>query len=958
MYKLAFKFILAIVLFVGVGLSLDAPQASAQQCDWAPGSNWGVEKATDGGHGGAMGGLRVHTQMNNGAEVNVNFEVMTRFQKDNGQNAGNDAKIFNWPIGTGRTDHQRFNTGETLRDKQAGTSINCDGWTQLGPDTGGRMGNGHVIDCAKIIGDDYVPTSVWINDISNPPGKKGKWTMKIDGGTGSAAGGKTITDFMNKPISERIFHIVNGDNVRIDMIFDEDPPKDKPPRTDGLCNKILVQSYGDFFTRSTRVKVEAWNVSVDKTERWQGATRNVNNNAYNDINTFMPHDDGGGSTDSNHWARWDFDPNQPDIYIKVTYQWWDPDYNNGAGKPKGDWRTIPSTETTNAAGVKEPGAPNINGPVNCYTESLTCSITGIYGTGRAGEVLANEDVWVTATITNTGTREVNNPYLQGMGTYSSGAGPLDPGETSRTILAHLTAPGTVQNWNLHFDSVIPWVKVSGGCDKPTVVYKEYNTLAIATATLNKPGFGEEDEENPSRFNYTTSVNPSGMSGAALGAYIPYATCWYKTTGVPVRGCPPGHQDYRTQGSHPKAFVDGAASWPGAMNNYTLFDGENITPKVGDTYCSYISVLAGGYIAPGGGIVNPGGFVDDLKCATVHNKPYFKAYGKGVKSTGGFQYGPTDNCSTGGALASWNDNSVAGVDRGSGTELNALALVKIVGFASAQTAATRSPTDLTLANVAGGPSAPVSITNSSSSPDLGGSYGGNQCNTDVEPPDTATPASGDQVVGVGGAGNRGSKVIDGNAVINTSNLGLNDKQSVFVKGDVYIAGNIKYATTGWTGTGSASNIPSFVLHATGNIYISKDVTELDGLYIAKGSKSGGVVSGGRIYTCGERSGTSYTFTPMSSTDLFGSCKDQLKVRGAFVAYKVNLMRTHGSLRNAKGGESSRSGTSTDCSNGDNLQSCGAEIFDFSPEFYLSNPAIKNESAEMQQYDSITSLPPVL
>jgi len=142
-----------------------------------------------------------------------------------------------------------------------------------------------------------------------------------------------------------------------------------------------------------------------------------------------------------------------------------------------------------------------------------------------------------------------------------------------------------------------------------------------------------------------------------------------------------------------------------------------------------------------------------------------------------------------------------------------------------------------------------------------------------------------------------------------------------------------------------------LVATGNIYIDPGVKELDGVYIAKNDDSG---DKGNIYTCSVKTGG--TFTPEPAKTLYSNCDNQLTVVGSFVADQVNLMRTYGTLKNST--------TGTNCDNkgvtSSTRPTCAAEVFDFSPEVYLSNPAIESQGGNggATQYDSIESLPPVL
>jgi len=70
-----------------------------------------------------------------------------------------------------------------------------------------------------------------------------------------------------------------------------------------------------------------------------------------------------------------------------------------------------------------------------------------------------------------------------------------------------------------------------------------------------------------------------------------------------------------------------------------------------------------------------------------------------------------------------------------------------------------------------------------------------------------------------------------------------------------------------------------------------------------------------------------------------------------------MRTFGTLKDAQAGEFPGNPTRP-CGNGPPASVCGAEVFNLSPELYLSNPAVLQPSGAAPTYDSITNLPPVL
>ncbi len=320
---------------------------------------------------------------------------------------------------------------------------------------------------------------------------------------------------------------------------------------------------------------------------------------------------------------------------------------------------------------------------------------------------------------------------------------------------------------------------------------------------------------------------------------------------------------------------------------------------------------------------------------VVDLPYFNVYGSGVRSGGDFP----SSCSGNGVLASWFDNN-SGHMYGSSTGLNAIAMVNIVGFASNQTAR-GSPTRLTFANTAG-------VSGVGISPNLGGSFdtGGSYCFDDPAEPTGATdPGASMSVVGQTGVRHRGTASAPSSLRITGGVIKKAQNLSVFVNGDVYISGDgISYDDSTWT---SAADIPSFVLVATGNIYIDAGVTQLDGVYIAKHTASG---TGGQIYTCADDLGVLY-----KSGDMYNQCNQQLTIHGVFEADRVNLMRTFGTL---KDGASAAPSSCTDGGAPNDRKTCSAEVFDFSPELYLSKPNIKSTSSSAVRYDAIVSLPPIL
>ncbi|HEX5395399.1 MAG TPA: hypothetical protein VFW52_03565 [Candidatus Saccharimonadales bacterium] len=165
-------------------------------------------------------------------------------------------------------------------------------------------------------------------------------------------------------------------------------------------------------------------------------------------------------------------------------------------------------------------------------------------------------------------------------------------------------------------------------------------------------------------------------------------------------------------------------------------------------------------------------------------------------------------------------------------------------------------------------------------------------------------------------------LSGSQTISGRTIAAGGKQLIFVNGNVFINGDIQYAAH------DSSNIPKFALVVKGNIYISPDVHQLDGWYIAQPNGA----AGGEIWTCHD--GTN------KPTDQWmrDKCDDnRLTVNGAITAAHVYLGRISG-----------------------NLGSAPAETVNFTPEMVLGGPFFDETSAGSDStgaIQSLISLPPI-
>jgi hypothetical protein len=315
------------------------------------------------------------------------------------------------------------------------------------------------------------------------------------------------------------------------------------------------------------------------------------------------------------------------------------------------------------------------------------------------------------------------------------------------------------------------------------------------------------------------------------------------------------------------------------------------------------------------------------CVVVANKPYVKVYGGDVMAGSGLataaQPGSCTPKDHAGVLG-WNRRDTAGY-AAAGTRYATYALSAISDFATAQQGAG-----------AGAPKG-LSFGNQDTNIALGG-FGGEFGNVPCIPDYFARkPASASTMVGAVTAMTTGTYA--NNAKENASLVGgivnAGERISVYIDGDLHLDGNITYENS-W----SLQDMPLFQVVVRGNIFVGSNVTRLDGIYIAQKQSA---TEGGAIYTCADSNPTvRFQVIDRTGPNFYSTCNSKLTVNGAFVANQIALMRTTGTQRNATAGEASTSG---------NI----AEVFNYGPAFWMAQPDSGGAGAE---YDSITSLPPIL
>ncbi len=767
-----------------------------------------------------------------------------------------------------RTANHQFTTGSRTYDARStsataenGHYFQCNGLMAVGPGSQvpnypfAEYGNRWGLDCGEAwVGTGSASgtsgtfsTKFWIDGTPTAPGAY--WDIQ--------SGGNTYRNG-DMSYSNGAFTVTNGATHHIYLVYHPKAPQGTPSAS---CSKIDQYNYGNFsFYNDAGVLIK------DRPTRTLVETENpgaVNNDTGGPIHAYAP--GSGGSTDKSDQI-WNITATAGSFKYYTTREY---------KQTNGNWSYIDnngnrsSTATRNAHDVNDCYHATCNGvPGEAITVKGSDDPTDI--------VQANHQYTVSIPVWNDNTSGNAEPIPQSPGGYdfSLTEGPddrqygyvknnigtyLNLGEKTRVNVT-FTAPNQIRDMTLKFYPDL-WGSGSIGdtCEVHIRVYQQFNSHLGGQSTL-KP-----NTEHPYQGDdYNTTINVS--NDLSHDVNIPTSSLFYKKPAG-------GGQINLASNSNGGPF----RSSPGGTWN-TAWSGHYNIPAGsyagGDEYCVSIHAdYTTGYVGPDNNVVHSSTPSDYSNCPRIANEPYFKVLNSGISAGGDFDQ-RTDN---GGLLAGYNDISdPAGTDRGASSQLSALALIKISGVASAQTPGniTRSPTDLTFANTG------VQVDSTGGEkPVLGGEFGGKlQLTNETAPAGSALGASTTANLATGNYERNGDLTITG------GNLPVNRNVTIFVKGNVYISNNITFnQSTGW----DAGTAPSFILHATGKIYIKPSVTSLAGLYIAQ-KDSGG--SGGKIYTCADSSG----FAPLPAKNLY-SCNNQLVVYGSFVADQVNLMRTFGSLR---------------------------------------------------------------
>lgn len=373
-----------------------------------------------------------------------------------------------------------------------------------------------------------------------------------------------------------------------------------------------------------------------------------------------------------------------------------------------------------------------------------------------------------------------------------------------------------------------------------------------------------------------------------------------------------------------------SSYTGSVSASATFKATIPALRYGDSLCYVLTASVGAAdVDQSGNIQQPttaGSNSDpNVTCsAPLAQKPYVRVFGGEVEVGGGVGTAISCPSNVSAGISTWNQGAPSYAGSGAQYDVGVLGIIdgfaSDIGNANANPGAGPPPTGLTFANTTGA---------------YGGSF------------QSVPPCSPDYTTGMPG-GAPTSLDVPPTTLTNGTHI------TQYAKGDVFISGNIVYAANGTTWT-QLSDIPTYKLIVVGgDIYISTNVTELDGLYVAEPNAAG---TGGTIYTCATAAST-----VVPTSQLFDSCNTPLVINGSFVAKQVQLLRTNGNQGGSQNGGSDYLSTTdeqpvpclTTLPKVPNRCSASAEIFNYTPEMWLAEPPSNLNT----RYDSITSLPPVL
>lgn len=341
------------------------------------------------------------------------------------------------------------------------------------------------------------------------------------------------------------------------------------------------------------------------------------------------------------------------------------------------------------------------------------------------------------------------------------------------------------------------------------------------------------------------------------------------------------------------------------NNYTAPDNVPVGSKICDTINIVLPVEPGFFNNPADRTAT--------FCVTVAKTPYVRFMGNDVFAGGNFQAvnaacNNQANITTNGRAL--QDGSYAG----SVAEYDVFALGKISSFGSASKVLVGS-------GALGDASRSMTFANSEPDASKLGYFGAAQhCINDYISQYNSSPTIAAGAYNVGGRGS-GQWHVTG-ALSLSGGMPAGGQQVYYADGDVTITGNLTYPAT----YANAAAIPSLLVITKGNVYVAPTVSQMDGIFVARGNGN----TNGVFYTCWPKN------EPASITNACNS--NSLTVNGSVLAGRIDLFRSFG----ATGGTP-------------DARKAAAEQFNFSPELYLHN-VINTSGQTTIQTSNELELPP--
>ena len=416
---------------------------------------------------------------------------------------------------------------------------------------------------------------------------------------------------------------------------------------------------------------------------------------------------------------------------------------------------------------------------------------------------------------------------------------------------------------------------------------------------------------PAKLKAAMSVSPAAMAPGDDATFQPVISATQNASPITVncsitRTVYPAGGGSNSLGSQP-------CQTTGGDNNITIGAGASVQLRQ-NTYDAPDDIPVGSRVCDVITITNPSGAgyynsypADQTAeaCVRIAKSPYVHFTGGDVWAGGGFAAVAPGTCVNNADIRTVTRGQALDGDGsrpGSGTTYAAFALGRITSFGSGsmgQVTSTGLGDNWTFAN-----------TNTAN---LGFFNSGQHCIADYVNTYQAAPVIAGTNVNIGGTAS-GAWRVNGDANFVGASMGAGAQRVYLVNGNVTINSSLTYPAN-FSGGGQ---IPSLVIIATGDIRVDAAVTQLDGIFISRGT----------FYTC-------YPKTEPATT---GTCGSRLTINGSVSANRVDLFRTAGAEGNSPADQKSP-----------------AEVFNLSPEVYLRN-ALNQTTDVTITTSQVRELPP--